>query len=282
MGKSVGITPNPSGFGASIVLESASLRSGNEVGQILDALHTYGVLYAYDQHLTDEELIGLASALAPIYVHPFHKLLGECPYSIVRLHASARKRQVAADWHTDVSFAASPPSYGLMYGKTIPTCDSETSFIDMRAICRALPESMFNELISSGASHFLGTQGKIKREQLGDALYEYLCEQLPPVIHPAIRLYPPLAEPSLYVDLAHCNSIVNSEGAEKARLLKRVQSLIDASDQVFTFRWRPGAIVIWDQRCTLHRGSDKFLGEERLLLRIQMGSDAPASFADMI
>ena len=72
----------------------------------MDALHTYGVLCAYDQHLTDEEL-GLASALAPIYVHPFHKLLGECPYPIVRLHASARDR-----WRptgTLTRFSASPP-----------------------------------------------------------------------------------------------------------------------------------------------------------------------------
>ena len=166
-------------------------------------------------------------------------------------------------WHTDSSFQPLPIKYSMLSAVTLPVKGGQTEWADMRAAYDALPDDM-RALIAGRSAHHSTFHS---RQMLGDD--KYTPEQLkrfPPAEWPLVRTHPGSKRKLLFVGV-HCDRISGMTIPE-GRLL--VSELIEHATQrrfVHQHTWRPGDYVIWDNRCTIHRGRRYDLSTRRDLRR---------------
>ena len=152
-------------------------------------------------------------------------------------------------WHTDASFRAVPGALSMLYAHVIPEEGGDTEFADMRAAYDALSETKKKELEGLVAEHSIWRS----REQLG--VVQYSDEErasLPPVPQRVVRTHPGSHRKTLYL-AAHASHILGMPVAD-GRLI--ILDLIEHATQprfVHAHRWAKGDLVIWDNRCTMHR-----------------------------
>lgn len=155
-------------------------------------------------------------------------------------------------WHTDSSFKRLPALCSLLYAKSIPPVGGHTEFADQRAGYDALPEAMKRKLEGLVAEHCIAySRARLGFTQFVDA--EKM--NLPPVPQMLVRAIPQNGRKSLYV-ASHAGRI-RGMGEEEGKAL--IDELIAHTTQrqfVYTHRWRVGDLVMWDNRCTMHRGKD--------------------------
>jgi alpha-ketoglutarate-dependent 2,4-dichlorophenoxyacetate dioxygenase len=155
-------------------------------------------------------------------------------------------------WHTDSSFKRLPALCSLLYAKSIPPVGGHTEFADQRAGYDALPEAMKRKLEGLVAEHCIA----YSRARLGFTQFvDSEKMNLPPVPQMLVRTIPQNGRKSLYV-ASHAGRI-RGMGEEEGKAL--IDELIAHTTQrqfVYTHRWRVGDLVMWDNRCTMHRGKD--------------------------
>ncbi len=161
-----------------------------------------------------------------------------------RLHSQANQL-----WHTDASFKHVSARCSLLSAHEVPPSGGETEFADMRAAYYTLPEDRKREIEGLVAEHSIYRS----REQMGFAGYnEAARAELPPVQQVLTRTHPGSGRKTLYL-AAHASHIIGWP-VEKGRHL--IAELMDhATQPQFTYRheWRVGDMVLWDNRCTMHR-----------------------------
>lgn len=155
-------------------------------------------------------------------------------------------------WHTDSSFKRLPALCSLLYAKSIPPVGGHTEFADQRAGYDALPDTMKRKLEGLVAEHCIA----YSRARLGFTQFvDSEKMNLPPVPQMLVRTIPQNGRKSLYV-ASHAGRI-RGMGEEEGKAL--IDELIAHTTQrqfVYTHRWRVGDLVMWDNRCTMHRGKD--------------------------
>ena len=153
-------------------------------------------------------------------------------------------------WHTDSSFKRVPAKASLLYAHKIPPIGGQTEFADMRAAYDALDATMKQRLRGLVAEHAI----MYSRARLGFTDFSDEERQTyPPVPQTVVRRHAGSGRMGLYV-ASHAGRIFGMADAEASALLQR---LIDHATQrqfVYTHRWRANDLVMWDNRCTMHRG----------------------------
>ncbi len=166
-------------------------------------------------------------------------------------------------WHSDSSFKSPPAKFSMLSAVVVPPDGGDTEYADMRAAYDALPgdtKRLIEPLVGEHSALY-------SRKLLSDL--EYTPEEiaaLPPVRWPLVRTHAGSGREHLFVGV-HVTQIVGWTKGE-SRLL--VAELIEhATQREFVYRhaWRPGDLLIWDNRCTLHRGKRYDLSQRRELRR---------------
>ena len=154
-------------------------------------------------------------------------------------------------WHTDSSFKRVPAKASLLCAKQVPDAGGETEFADMRAAWDRLDPGTKSRLEGKVAVHsFRYSQGKVGGL---DTMSESDLDDLPPVEHPVVRTHPETGRKSLYIG-RHASHIAGEDVAESRELLETLCEEACRPPRVFTHRWTAGDLVMWDNRCVLHRG----------------------------
>ena len=234
---------------------------------IVDAINQYAVVVFRGQTLSDDQQIAFARNFGPIHGSAQrarhqsikHRLQSNEIADISNLDGDGkvmaedhrRRLDWLANrlWHTDASFRAIPGALSLLYAHVVPDEGGETEFSDMRAAYDALPEAKKKELEGLVAEHSIWRS----REQLGVTRYtpEEIAS-LPPVPQRLVRTHPGSHRKTLYV-ASHASHIIGRPVAD-GRLL--ILDLIEhATQPKFTYAhtWKQGDLVVWDNRCTMHR-----------------------------
>ncbi len=155
-------------------------------------------------------------------------------------------------WHTDSSFKYLPSLCSLLYSTTVAPVGGFTQFADQRAAYDALPDAMKKKLDGLVAEHC------IAHSRLRSGFTEFNEDEkrrLPPVPQMLVRTIPQNRRKSLYV-ASHAGSIFGMPGAEGRALIDELIAHTTQRQFVYTHRWRPNELVMWDNRCTMHRGTD--------------------------
>ena len=234
---------------------------------IVDAIDRYAVVVFHGQKLDDATQIAFASQFGPVESSAAklrqrdvkHRLASNEIADISNLDSEGKVLQPEARrrldwlgnrlWHTDASFRRVPGALSLLYAHIVPPEGGETEFADMRAAYDALPDRTKKELVGLVAEHSIWRS----REQLGVVKYsEEELASLPPVPQRVVRTHPGSGRKTLYV-ASHASHILGRPVADGRLLLL---DLIEHATQprfVHSHTWKQGDLVIWDNRCTMHR-----------------------------
>jgi len=155
-------------------------------------------------------------------------------------------------WHTDSSFKYKPGLCSLLYSTKIVPIGGHTEFADQRAAYDTLSADMKNKLDGLIAMHAI----EYSRRRTGFANFDpEEAKRLPPVPQLLVRTIPQNGRKSLYV-ASHIGAIKGMNSSEAEALFQHLLAHVTQRQFVHVHRWRPNDLVMWDNRCTMHRGTD--------------------------
>jgi len=174
-------------------------------------------------------------------------------------------------WHSDSSFQNPPARYSMLHSLTNPGKGGETEFADLRAAYDALPEDTKREIETLRAQHY----ALYSRINLGDTHWtEEQKNALPPVEWPLVRIHPGSKRKLLFVG-AHATHILGMHIGEGRLLLAELLEHATQREFVYRHQWRVNDLVIWDNRCVLHRGRRYDYAQRRELRRVSTEDMSP-------
>jgi alpha-ketoglutarate-dependent 2,4-dichlorophenoxyacetate dioxygenase len=240
------------------------------VRTIWDAIDRYAVLVFHDQRLSDTQLRDFAAEFGPLEIGRGALQGGKRRLSLPqigdisnldeenRIRARDDKRRLDSLgnrlWHTDASYMPVPVVLGMLHAVAVPPASvlggGETEFADMRAAYDALPETMKAEIDGLVAEHdIFWSRGQIGFTEFPPGERE----KYPPSPQRLVRLHPGSQRKTLYLS-AHASHILGWPVAEGRLLLWDLNAHATKEQFVYGHQWRVGDLVIWDNRCTMHRG----------------------------
>jgi alpha-ketoglutarate-dependent 2,4-dichlorophenoxyacetate dioxygenase len=248
-------------------IDLAADISPDDEAAIKEAFATYAVLVFPNQQLSPQQHLDFASRFGPL----------ETTIRVFRTEQTPRIREEFADvsnldpenqpwvkdsrqrlfqmgnrlWHTDSSFKRLPARASLLYARSIPPVGGRTEFADCRAAYEALTDDIKCRLTAMIAEHSIFTS----RARLGFVDFsEEERRELPPVPQALVRTLPDSGRKTLYL-ASHAGRILGMPPAAGRALIDALIAHATAAQFVYTHRWRVDDLVMWDNRCTMHRGT---------------------------
>ena len=155
-------------------------------------------------------------------------------------------------WHTDSIFRHVPARASLLYARSVAPIGGQTEFEDMRAAWDALPEATRRRIHGLIVEHSIFNS----RAKVGSTNYsEKERASLPPALQVMVRTIPETGRRSLYL-ASHAGRVIGMPDEEARKLLDELTAHATQRQFVYTHRWRTHDLVMWDNRCTMHRGTD--------------------------
>jgi alpha-ketoglutarate-dependent taurine dioxygenase len=177
------------------------------------------------------------------------------------------------NWHTDKSYLPVPALMTMLQAIELPPHGGDTEFADMTRAYAALPAELRSRIDGLEAIHSF----EYMRSSTNDRpLTAAERAATPPVPHPLVRTHPETGEKSLYLGM-YCSHIAGMDEAEGRALIQRLQAHATSAPFMYVHRWQPGDLVLWDNRCLLHRATMGFDSKKhrRVLQRAVVRGTAP-------
>ena len=254
------------------------------VREIHDGMNRFAVLVFRGQSLTQDEQIAftrqfgeldigfrrVTTAGGPLPPHRFsyQELADISNVGLDGSVAARESRKIVANianqlWHADSSFQQPRARYSMLHAVVVPAKGGETEFCDERNAYDRLDEDTNARLEGLVAEHF----ALHSRFLLGDTEYsEAQVKAIQPVRWPIVQTHAGSGRKHLYIG-AHARAIDGMTVAEARMLLMDLLEHATQGEFLYRHRWQPADLVIWDNRCVLHRGRAYDLSERRELRR---------------
>jgi alpha-ketoglutarate-dependent 2,4-dichlorophenoxyacetate dioxygenase len=278
----IGVTPLHPTLGAEIRGVDLTHPVMPEVFAEIDAAFSrYGILVFPDQPLTDEQQLAFSRLFGALEVNPNYAgaKMRLRPDIADISNLDAEGQVLARDdrrnlfnignqlWHTDSSFKRIPAKCSLLSARELPSSGpiggGETEFADMRAAWDALPEAKKRQLHGLVVEHSIFRS----RSQLGFADFnDEIFKALPPVPQALVRHHRHSGRTSLYL-ASHASHVIGWPVEEGRALIEELIAFATQPQFVYQHRWAVGDLVIWDNRCTMHRGRPYDDTQRRVLHR---------------
>jgi alpha-ketoglutarate-dependent 2,4-dichlorophenoxyacetate dioxygenase len=259
------------------------------LAEIQAAIDRYAVLVFPGQGLSDAEQIAFAERFGPLERSTLRTIdygtsrLGhDTLVDVSNLDEQGRpftpgdRRQLFSlgnrMWHTDSSFKRVPGKYSLLHARAAASRGGETEYTDLRAVWDSLPEETRAPLAGLIVEHSLFySHGAIGFTDFA----EHERAALPPAHQPLVRTLPESGRTTLYL-ASHASHVVGWPVPEGRVLLRELIEMATQREFVYQHRWRTGDLVMWDNRCTMHRVRPYDQARERRDMRRVTVSDGTA------
>lgn len=254
-------------FGAELSGVDVARLDGELVALVEDLMLEHAVLCIRGQgHIDDEQHLAFARAFGPLELpgntaHNGGRVafglydvsnLGPDGEIIDPQSPRAKISKGNELFHADSSFNDLPSKWSMLRGVVVTPEGGATETIDMRAVYDALPQRLKDRVEGLTARHnYFHSRRKAGAEVDDSAhpLAPYMRAE-----HPVVRTSAS-GRPALFVG-AHTQCIVGMDEAESTALLEELLAFATQPQFIYAHQWRVGDILIWDNRCTLHRGTE--------------------------
>ena len=180
-----------------------------------------------------------------------------------------------AVWHTDMSYLDVPPMASMLYALEVPATGGNTSFCSMYAIYEALPAELKRRIEHLKIKHD-GTYNSGGYLRQGVAATDD-PRTSPGAVHPLVCTHPDTGRRMLYLGRRRNAYLMGLELAESEALLDHLWGFVENPAFAWEHVWRVGDLVLWDNRCTMHRRDPFDASARRIMHRTQIkGSASPA------
>jgi taurine dioxygenase len=180
-----------------------------------------------------------------------------------------------AVWHTDMSYLEVPPMASMLYALEVPASGGNTSFCSMYAVYEALPAELKRRIANLKIKHD-GTYNSGGYLRQGVTATDD-PRTSPGAVHPLVCTHPDTGRRMLYLGRRRNAYLMGLEVAESEALLDQLWGFVENPEFAWEHAWRVGDLVLWDNRCTMHRRDPFDASARRVMHRTQIkGSASPA------
>jgi len=239
----------------------------------------HSVLVVRDQELAPRQMLAAVELFGSVFrQHNTRFALPDCP----EIHYISNQdrfpdgtRYIPGEgWHTDHSNDTRPPKATVLHAVSLPDHGGDTQYANMAAAYAALPTGMRERIAGLMAIHvYQSSHSGRKLMGLPDAAKERVPNA---VLHPVVRTHPENGRRSIYINPIRIEGVVGMDHREALPLLDDL--LAHATQEAFQYRheWRPGDLVLWDNRCLLHKANGDYdMAQTRYLYRVMLQGDVP-------
>jgi taurine dioxygenase len=249
---------------------------------VRDAFHRHKLLRFPAQHLSEAQQVAFSRRFGELQIHVLDQFRHPAhPEIYVLSNVDKRTGRTTGRhpdkgtlvWHSDLSFQRRPALATILYGMDVPRRGGETLFADMTTAYAALPDALKRRIAGRRAVHDLD----YSRIRAGEPpMTAKQRAEAPPVDHPLVRIHPDTGEKVLYIShhVSHIEGLPVDDGRA---LLEELMAHATADRFVYRNAWQTGDVVMWDNRCTMHRATEYDTATERRVIhRTVVKGDVPA------
>jgi taurine dioxygenase len=282
--KRISVVPTGAALGADVAgvdlsrpLDDATVRS------VASAWHQHLVLRFRGQSLDDPGLLAFARRFGVLDKAPVHAVADtdHDPYPEITVMSNIKVDgkpignlgHYEAEWHTDMSYNERTPIGSLLYSLEVPPAGGDTGFANMYQAFETLPGELKRAVIGRSCKH------DSSRTSVGDLRKGFKDvtdpREAPGAIHPIVRTHPATRRNALFLGRRRNAYVVGLPLEESEDLLNRLWAHAGRPEFAWYQKWQVGDLIMWDNRCAMHR-RDAFDPESRRLMhRTQIQGDKP-------
>ncbi len=239
------------------------------------ALIEHKVVVLRDQHLTTEQHVRFSRRFGELEVHPMRPQ-GQFPEILV-LDNDKDNPVLSTDvWHSDTTFRKNPTRYTILRCEIIPELGGDTLWADMEAAYNGLSDTFRGMIAGLRAVHDFQNFRVLFRNTEEDRIKLHRMEDMfPNPSHPVVRTHPVSGRKCIYVNPQFTLRIEGLEPTESRAILDVLFAQARVPEYQFRLRWRPGTVVLWDNRSTQHYAANDYYPARRRMERTAVVGDVP-------
>jgi taurine dioxygenase len=250
------LTPN---LGARILgVDLAQGVDDSLFAAIYQAFVHYQVLLFGEQDLPPAKQVEFAHHFGEVQIHVMNQYHADGYPELYRLSnvgADDRPNGRYPDkgtlvWHTDGSWRPLTGQATIIYGEVVPESGGETHFCDMYAALQRLSPQWKERIDGKRAVHNLDFSRTRRHGE--EPMTEAQKRETPPVDHPIVRVHPDTGRKCLFLG-DHAEYILGMPYGEGRAWIEELNTLAVHPDLTYEHRWQPNELLVWDNRCVMHR-----------------------------
>jgi len=230
---------------------------------LMNAWMEHLILILPDQKVTDEEHVAFTRFLGEPEIFHQNIIKSKAVREIFRVSnvredntlmpptdPTARQLSLAQFWHTDSSYKTMPCMGSLLHGVEISRTGGETQFTNMYKVMETMPAALRQRIEGRKARHNFEHMHTLQTLR---PLTDAERAAMPPVWHPMVRVHPVTGRESLYISPIYNDQVEGLSGAESLALIAELAEFAGRAEFVYSHRWEPDDVMMWDNRCTMHQ-----------------------------
>jgi alpha-ketoglutarate-dependent taurine dioxygenase len=187
-------------------------------------------------------------------------------------HPTVRQLAIAQSWHTDSSYRSIPCNGALLHGLEVSRSGGETEFANQYLVYEALPERLKRQVEGRKARHNFEYMHVL--QPLLKPLAPAERAAMPSVWQPMVRIHPATRRKSLYISPIYNDEVEGMPPQEGRKLIAELAEFAGQPRFVYRHRWETDDVLLWDNRCTMHRVTPFDPRERRVMHRTTIVGDA--------
>ena len=276
--------PLAGGFVADVQNVDIGTMADIEFEQIYDAWLTYGVLRLRDQPRDESNLQRFSARFGPLEEIPTGRMSEAAKATIKNRYVTQLSNIIEngkpigglgnaeASWHSDMTYVERPPPASVLLAVEVPDKGGDTYFADQQTALAALPDGLLRRIstltIKHDAAHTSVGSLRPGFEPFDDP------RDAPGATHPVVRDHDETGGPVLFLGRREWAYIPGLTLAESEALLDEIWSYAATPSNTWRQEWKPGDLIVWDNRRVLHRRDDFDADARRLMKRCQVQARA--------
>ncbi len=243
-------------------------------GEVRQAFLDHLVIFLRDQSVTPQQQLAFARKFGEPMEYPQLKGLPECSFVTPVVKLEHERNNFGGIWHSDTTYLDIPPMGSMLLAKETPPAGGDTMFANQYLAYEALSDGLKNTLdgligVSTSAKAEVSKTREDRLKASGQELKVLTGE------HPIVRTHPETGRKALYTSDAHTQQIKGWTEAESLPMLKYLWQHQVRPEFTCRFRWQPGSLAFWDNRCAMHNPINDYHGFRRVMHRITLKGDKP-------
>jgi taurine dioxygenase len=269
------VRPLAGALGAEVVgVDMARDLDDDAVKEVRQALLDYLVIFLRDQKVTPQEQVAFARHFGEPMEYPQLRGLPEAPLITPVVKLEHERNNFGGIWHSDTTYLAEPPMGSMLLALEVPRYGGDTMFANQYLAYQALSDEIKKTLdgligVNTSAKAEVSKTAEDQMKAAGAERKVLIGE------HPLVRTHPETGRKALYTSDAHTASIKGWTENESLPLLKFVWEHQVKPEFTCRFRWQPGSLAFWDNRCTMHNPVNDYHGFRRVMHRVTLKGDGP-------
>jgi taurine dioxygenase len=225
------------------------------IGDIRQALLEHCVIFFRNQHLDAERHKAFTRRFGALFIHPNYRGMQSDPELIVITREPGDKHIVGEDWHADTTMVAEPPMGAILYAVEVPPYGGDTLFANQYQAYESLSEGMqqlLSRLKGVHSDRTVAGPRANRNAQRSTKVREDAEWRETVSTHPVVVTHPETGRKLLYVNRSYTQGFEGMTEEESRPLLEYLLEHGHRPEFTCRFRWEPGSIAFWDNRCCKH------------------------------